>query len=893
MNVDYQDEQKFADAAVKLVQAGTDAMDLTLRKAYKENGGDAAAAYFDSDEEQAFGYGEWATRTGMAAAYNWMAVNALLPTNDAPYQAFTDKGIKKINRVTASELPVLASSVRVVERKLNGFEAGANPLGLSENAIPFDIDPDRLAQKESHFEQILERAEKALANCQTVLDYANVYGSRLAQVSKDEESLLAEVEAQELSFNNALIAIYGTPYAGDIGVGRTYPQGYDGPDIYNYTYMDLTPYGLLEDLQTTFTNSYKLVERDTSQYVGIGWKYKNERDWLGNEKPGYYEEIPINYVVNEGGIRMKPITVTGSRRMEGTIQAAYRNYIQAYLKVQEVMSNYDTKLETLKIGVDMAKSAEKALWQTFGVELGTLIAKVPVDTMEEDYRIELGNFALNLMMVDDNIASDGIPGISSAGMTIAIDPKALIESAMVGSDVFALDVVAAMTMTEYQTRHTKQTAGFIIDLLKSVYDMEEQIRSSYDEIRGKIDEAAMEVNLAVLQPAFADLAAAEAAYRAEVERGQQLLEQRALWRQQVSNNATEQRYLDMYNRVQRNLALTKYTTAFDTAQRYVWELAKVYDYETGLLSTDPQAGKQFLADIIATRSLGQEGVSINSATTDGGLYDVVNRMKANWDVLKPRLGINNPDKPAKWFSLRRELFRIKEGADGDAAWKKELAKYRVDNILTDPDFLRHCQPPASANAVVCREPGYIIEFSTSINNAENFFGKTLQFGDGQFSSSDYATKIDAVGVDLVGLDQLPGGAGVEPNIYLVPVGLDYMRSPAGTERALLSWTVVDQVMPLPYTVGSDELDATDWISTFSGLDGTSDSTATIRRHSTLRAGADFKSTRLVGRSAWNDRWLIVIPASAIDADRDRAMNLIESGVKDIKIGVRAYSRQGN
>ena len=120
-----------------------------------------------------------------------------------------------------------------------------------------------------------------------------------------------------------------------------------------------------------------------------------------------------------------------------------------------------------------------------------------------------------------------------------------------------------------------------------------------------------------------------------------------------------------------------------------------------------------------------------------------------------------------------------------------------------------------------------------------------------------------------------------------------MRSPAGTDRAVLGWNVVDQVLPLPYTVGSTELDAQDWISTFSGLDGTSDATATIRRHSTLRAGADFKSTRLVGRSAWNDRWLIVIPASAIDADRDRAMNLIESGVKDIKIGIRAYSRQGN
>ena len=184
--------------------------------------------------------------------------------------------------------------------------------------------------------------------------------------------------------------------------------------------------------------------------------------------------------------------------------------------------------------------------------------------------------------------------------------------------------------------------------------------------------------------------------------------------------------------------------------------------------------------------------------------------------------------------------------------------------------------------------------STPENPAcDDFFGKMLQFGDHQFSSSDYATKIDSVGVDLVGLDRFEGGAGVEPNIYLVPVGLDYMRSPAGTQRALLSWNVVDQVLPLPYTVGSDELDATDWISTFSGLDGTSDATATIRRHSTLRAGADFKSTRLVGRSAWNDRWLIVIPASAIDADRDKAMNLIESGVKDIRLGVRAYARSGN
>ena len=716
-NIDCQDERKFADAAVRLVQSGADAMDLTLRKAYKEVGGQRSEArgvaecYFDSNKEQAFGYGEWATRTGMAAAYGWMTANALLPTNERP---------------TATQLPVLASAVRTVERKLQGFEAGANPLGLSEDEVPFDIDPDRLAAKNSHFEQILERAEKALANCRTVHDYANVFGSRLAQIAKDEEAALADRATQEQTFNNQLIAIYGTPYSGDIGPGGTYPQGYDGPDFAHYAYVDLTPYGLVDE---------------------------------------------------ELGIRRKPASVTGVRRVEGSLQTAYRNYLDAYLKARKAADDCGAA--------------------------GTV------------RRLLLVNLDLTLAGQDQ----------ASVGSARALD--------------FGADCDAAA------------------------------------------------------RAAVARFASAVAAYRAELAKGEQLQEQRALWRQQVSNHATEQRYLDLYNRVQRNLALTKYATAFDTAQRYVWELAKVYDYETGLLSGDPQSGKAFLADILATRSLGADGVSISSATTDGGLYDVVNRLKANWEVLKPRLGINNPDKPAKWFSLRRELFRIKEGADGDAAWRKELAKYRVDNILTDAEFVRHCQPPASANALVCREPGYVIPFATSINNAENFFGKTLQFGDHQFASADYATKIDAVGVELVGLNALAGGTDVEPNIYLVPVGRDYMRSPAGTDRALLSWNVIDQVLPLPYTVGSDELDAADWISTFSGLDGTSDATATIRRHSTLRAGADFKSTRLVGRSAWNDRWIVVIPASAIDADLDKAMDLIESGVKDVKLGIRAYARQGN
>ena len=61
----------------------------------------------------------------------------------------------------------------------------------------------------------------------------------------------------------------------------------------------------------------------------------------------------------------------------------------------------------------------------------------------------------------------------------------------------------------------------------------------------------------------------------------------------------------------------------------------------------------------------------------------------------------------------------------------------------------------------------------------------------------------------------------------------------------------------------------------------------------MRVGDDFKSTRLVGRSVWNDKWLIVIPASSLNADRTRALETFINGVGDIKIGIRAYSRQGN
>ena len=931
VNVDYQDEEKFADAVAKLARTGLDAMDLTVRKQYRDNGG-AAGGYRDGDAEQAFGYGEWATRTGLAAAYGWMTVNALLPTNDAPYAEFTDRGIRKIDRTTAAQLPLICETVRSLENRLAATEAGLNPLGLDDNAIPFDIDPDRLADKDSHFEQILERAERALANCKTALDYANIHGNRIAQLSKEETALIDEIAAQELAYNNQLIAIYGTPFSGDIGPGGTYPQGYEGPDLYNNNYMDLEPY-MLDELTTQFTNSWTLkwgnalglcdltLEKDAKGNLSLqGFDLGISVNDLGSaDEVGAIatylpadvrklltgsgsQSMPItmslSYSVSEGGIRVKPLLVTGNRATEGSIQTAYRNYLVAYKDVQAAIFTAD--LQAMMLG---------EIWQRVQIALGkgislTLLQNLGLDVIlkalvaSHDAEIEKAKASYEHIYKLSTVVRDTVPAAAGAGTTIVTAPQAVVNAANAPQETTMLTTQYAALVATIEGKKLVQTVHDKWELITGILQMGNAIYDLITGLRDKMLEVALAYDGAVVAATekFGALATAEAAYRAEVYKGELLQEERAAWRAKIASKATMRRYLDMYNRVERNAALAKYSTAFDTAQRYVWELARVYDYETGLLSSDPQSGQRFLADIVACRSLGQPGVATDACDDDAGLYDIVQRMKENWAVLKGRFGINNPDKPEKWFSLRYELFRIRPDAAGDAAWRRELRKYWVDDIRANSEFARHCQPLESEAGAVA-EPGLIIPFGTAVNNAENFFGRTLQGGESQFSSADYAVKIAAVGVDFPGYERLTeqtaGGLAVEPNVYLVPVGSDYMRAPDGEARKLLKWNVVDQVLPLPYALGSTQLDDAFWISSFSGLDGTSDSVATIRRHSTLRAGHDFKSTRLVGRSVWNDRWLLVIPASALNADRAKALETFVDGIDDIMIGIRAYSRSGN
>ena len=56
---------------------------------------------------------------------------------------------------------------------------------------------------------------------------------------------------------------------------------------------------------------------------------------------------------------------------------------------------------------------------------------------------------------------------------------------------------------------------------------------------------------------------------------------------------------------------------------------------------------------------------------------------------------------------------------------------------------------------------------------------------------------------------------------------------------------------------------------------------------------EFTNTRLIGRSVWNTRWKIVIPAYTLLSNEQDGLNRFVASVKDIQLFLRTYSNAGN
>jgi hypothetical protein len=306
-------------------------------------------------------------------------------------------------------------------------------------------------------------------------------------------------------------------------------------------------------------------------------------------------------------------------------------------------------------------------------------------------------------------------------------------------------------------------------------------------------------------------------------------------------------------------------------------------------------------------------------------------MKADWDVVKTRLGFNNPDVYGTTVSLRTENFRILPTTNSDSVWMDLLHQNRHRDLLEDEDVRRNClQISRGAGLPV---PGIIIEFSTTIANGYNLFGHELAAGDHAYSPSSFATKIFGVGAALEGyrgMDQPaangnlggvtppdpslwyldPLALAATPYVYLIPVGVDSMRSPPlGDADDIRSWTVEDVAIPLPFNIGASQLSSGGF---YQSADSLSEPLFTVRKHQAFRPvpSASFFSTslygiggtlqrtqytnnRLIGRSVWNSRWKLVIPGHTLLNDPDEGLERLIQTVRDIKLQFVTYSYSGN
>ncbi len=499
--------------------------------------------------------------------------------------------------------------------------------------------------------------------------------------------------------------------------------------------------------------------------------------------------------------------------------------------------------------------------------------------------------------------------------------NAVLRTLEFASDVtnHGLELKAGELATDLQLTETQ--LGYQSDVIDMLDDLEDTLNSEPD------------LRMAAFR-AIERLRSASDKYRALLEEGIRLVNEREAFNQRVASTTTKQRYEDMTFRVTRNDALRKYRSAFDLASRYAYLAGKAYAYDLNLPDNHAANNTPLLADIIRTRDLGvwQNGQPV---LAHGGLASKLATLKGNYDHFKGQMGFNNPSNQIYTFSLRADLGRVAMSTREDATWRQKLETWRVPDLwnythsdgTTNYGFIyrRFCRPFAaefdgSGNPVP--QPALVIPFTSTIQSGKNWFDNTLAAGDSALNASEFATKIRAVGVRFDSYNT--AGMSVTPQVYLVPLGADRMFMPESTTLQTREWNVVDQRIPAPLPITPAQLSNPDWHPFTGSTSGYFDE---IRKFSSFRAFPDsvgttrddiITSSRLVGRSAWNTKWVLIIPNASLLYDAASSTAGLNTfihglpksgetqsssgtdpakrdllGVRDIKLMLQTYSVSGN
>jgi len=940
INVDYLDERQFATTAVAKARTGVEIVDLTYRSAYTENPDGQWQGYDDTNPDRAWGLSEWGRRAGMGAYFDWVTANAIVPEID-PNPAHV--GIQRIERKSLSELNQIASTFTAIQGKVDRADAGLNPLGLAKGVVPFDIDPSMLMPipgipTKTQFEQVWDRAMSAMNNAVKMWDYANQLNNQLRRAQDSADDMWDMTIDEENSFSNDLIEIFGYPYADDIGGSGTYPDGYDGPDLYHYMYMDAPALaGTAFDFDTPVTDNLAVtkIDRFDGYYRpaanGVGFFNTSRGEDLGGVAPGDCATSPmaagcalgdpkddllkVEYVTMDspltGFLFTKPPEWTGVRRAPGRLQQVLQEMLLAQISLKQGILEYDAmrheleaKIRTLRATFNTASSNIAIANEQRKTLLGLTIASQIMANGAIVARRVGEFFDFNFKTTGECIPKNMVAGLAVGG-DLWSGPRCVVQAAGSVGKLVSDTIGDGLEIAGNAIEASKEDVTELASIRSMVNDSNLELYN----IAGEIDEI-MRKEPMLRSEIFArgeTIKQLQGEYAATLAEGMRVFERLVMFRRNTAAETQNSRYRDMAFRIFRNDALQKYQDAFELAARYVYLAASAYDYETNLMSGDSRSGQGFLNNIVKQRSLGQVLSGTPMAGT-AGLADTMAQLKLNFDVLKGQMGFNNPQLQTNGFSLRKELFRIGSDAEGDEAWQRKLDAARVADLWQLPEYRRLTRPFAPEAAGP--QPGLVFEFSTNVTSGLNFFGWDLGANDSSYNASRFATRIRAAGVWFGNYVDLP--LADDPKVYLIPVGADVLRSPDPLDFSVREWQVIDQAIPVPLPIGTADMERYDWTP----QDTLSESRVNIRRYPMMDAFhysgvvKDDEMTgdsRLVGRSVWNRKWLLIIPGNTLLADSNKGLDTLihgaevpggggvrdGHGIDDIRLSFKTYSYSGN
>jgi hypothetical protein len=912
VQVDFLDERKFARAAAAKARTGSQIVDLTYRLNYVEDPNGQFQGYKDTRAERAWGVSDWARRAGQGAYFDWLTANAILPAQD-PNTNHT--GIQKIDRTTVPELDEIIAQHNDVQGQIDKSDAGLNPLGVASGEIPFDIDPSKVQQGLTHFDQINSRAVSAVNNSLTLFNFANQLGQLLRRNQDTQDQLANNTRDKERDYKNRMIELFGYPYAGDIGGSGTYPLDYDGPDIYHYMYVNPTeltgePGVPVTSIIGYFNGMQKVKDVSADAIGGQGSLVTNEylkvfpEDVVDSSLVSLAENqtFQVTYPFSTGNYGLVAPDTWGARRAPGKLQINLSDLLRAEAKLKQSAVKYDLLIAQINDTADLLEAQFKLNDIKIRARSGefttlTLLSALRITaknvqiTTKRGLEISKGITKTMTAAIPTVIgaATDAFSALRAGTVVVGLTEQSMFGVASDAAEITEYGLKEAGDLTKNSVALALEVESQKPDALQKVKSLEQLVRS---ELQARYE--LFELKEALRQ--------AMGNYQATLASAQRLAEERIAFRRSVAATTQQARYNDMAFRIFQNDALQKYRAQFDLAARYVYLAAKAYDYETCLLGSQSGSGQKFLTDIVRQRTLGQiiSGFPVSGSV---GLADPLARLGQNFEVYRGQLGFNNPETETGRFSLRQELFRTKAPDTNLTSgisvltnnWKQILQSSLVSDVWQVPEFRKFCRPFAPESAGP--QPALVIPFSTTVTFGLNYFGWPLGGQDSAYDPSRFATKIRTAGVWFTGYD----GAGLSatPRVYLVPAGDDILRSPSGDGQSIRTFSIVDQKLPVPFPIGNTDLNNPAWIPFNDSL---SEDFGGIRRFSSFRAYADsggFKEdqatvdSRLIGRSVWNTRWLLIIPGGTFLNNPDEGLQTFINSVSDIKIFFQTYAYSGN